>query len=157
MESPPNDTVFSFLYVCMYVCMYATSFLSATFHDLYAQISVLFPKCGYLLRYIFQTRFGKSWCLPRVKFDSLASRVWLISKVKKNKRCSCTRYEDIMGGKRCCLTDSYTVLDRRQWLNSRPLHLNSGGRVPGVYRLGGTMGPRTDLQVLEKRNISCSC
>ena len=50
-----------------------------------------------------------------------------------------------------------SVLDRGQWLHSRPLNLNSGGRVPGVYRLGGTIGPRTDLQVLKKRNVSCPC
>jgi len=26
----------------------------------------------------------------------------------KSESCSCKRYEDIMGVKRCCLTDSYT-------------------------------------------------
>jgi len=38
VESPPNDSGFFLIH------MYVTSFLTATFHDIYAQISVLCPK-----------------------------------------------------------------------------------------------------------------
>jgi hypothetical protein len=44
------------------------------------------------------------------------------------------------------------ALDGGEWSASRP-----GERVPGIHRIGGRVGPRTGLDAVEKRKISCPC
>jgi hypothetical protein len=47
-----------------------------------------------------------------------------------------------------------SALDRGEWSASRPGRFTSDGEAPGTLRIGGSegVGPRADLDVLERRN-----
>jgi hypothetical protein len=44
-----------------------------------------------------------------------------------------------------------STLDGGKWSASRPGRLTSWERTPGTHWIGGWVGPRTDLDVVEKR------
>jgi hypothetical protein len=50
-----------------------------------------------------------------------------------------------------------STLNGREWSASRSCYFTSGGTVRGNHLIGGCMGPKVGLFVMEKRKISCPC
>jgi len=62
----------------------------------------------------------------------------------------------VYGRNGCTAPLILNLLGGGEWSASCPGHFRTGEITPGIHRIGAWVGPRTSLDTLNQRKISCS-